>query len=1261
MRRRLVKERLAADVPGHLPEVAGSAALDERPSSHHSKGVAWAPAQAPTPKYLFTSPVAPPRGGLDTMRSLDLRDKKKLRCIWLAPDEGHNGDQQIVRPPPLDSMQYAQISASMFGHNVMEKIKRADNLSVQLERSDRFMDAMHTYEQSAKMLHRCIQKREEAPGVMMDELKWLRIDYEIRCVQLVALCMCGARKTAAGGDNTAFLLLKKAEELTARDGLQYCKKHIQRAAVYQNMANYYKKQKKYQAALQAAEKAVRINDKLALMDRFPIAYFLQACLHGLLQEPAKAGFVYTACLTVAEAQRPSQGGRLANESAQATEVFHTLKAATLHNLAIEWANLNMPDQTRDALASAMEVGVHYLPQTHPVVVRILETYKVMRENFLFHSNRVVTAPVAASPPSAARPSVPVRPTSPPPLENGGKRPLPPSSQKPQHEVPGDVTSPRTRRLSSREAHRPETEDIAPVPPPSRRPTSPNSASVVSPRARAVKRPTTTPEVPAGLSGQTLPPGATRTSHLWAVPDKIYGHSLGAKYNPYKERVLEEARTFGIRRRAAMRIQKSWRSALLRHRALKRKEQAATVMQCTFRMHQQKAHYERTLHRIRRTQAVWRGGLARSRKKMTLASIVQIQTAWRVRNERVKFAIKKIRLVLIQSVVRGFLARAAWTQMHNAATEIQAQVRRHLCEQKFNQNLSSAATINRVLRADLELRALNAAVESTLEHIVGIALTEPPANVAQPEEKASDIDSDLTDGASFSTEVLDGIDESSKNDEVGETEIAGALQINAMSKDAEQTTSEVIDGDMHRLEAIIGPATDSPSNDQHANTFPLLKSESDRAILGAMMGSTITNCVNAAIKGAIEDCSNDARHLPHNNSIASNLTTVNLDHEDQTNSINAVGLAAAGVEADSVAVDVDAVETVAVVAAVVGAVSAAAADVEAVAVAEPTMPVETAASSSVEPAVDAEVDAVMAAVLSAVSSAPEVEPVEHSVEAESVAVDVDAVETVAVVAAVVEAVSAAAADVAAVAVVEPTMPVETAASSSVEPAVDAEVDAVMAAVLSAMSSAPEVEPVEHSVEAESVAVDVDAVETVAVVAAVVEAVSAAAADVEAVVEPTLPVETAASSSVEPAVDAEVDAVMAAVLSAMSSSPEVEPVEHSVEAESVAVDVDAVETVAVVAAVVEAVSAAAADVAAVAVVEPTMPVETAASSSVEPAVDAEVDAVMAAVLSAVSSAPEVEPVEHSVEAESVAVDVDAVETVAVVAAVVEAVSAAAADVA
>ncbi|KAK1941486.1 hypothetical protein P3T76_007352 [Phytophthora citrophthora] len=450
--------------------------------------------------------------------------------------------KQLVRPPPLDSMQYAQISGSILGSNILEKIKRADNLSVQLERSDRFMDATHTYEQAAKMLLRCIQKREGAPGVMPDEVKWLRIDYEIRCVQLVALCMCGARKSVATGDNTTFLLLKKAEELTSRDGLQYCKKHVQRAAVYQNIANYYKKQKKYQAALQAAEKAVRSNDKLALSDRFPIAYFLQACLHGLLLEPAKAGFMYTACLTVAESQRS------ASDSPQVAEVFYTLKAATLHNLAIEWANLNMPDQTRDALASAMEVGVHYLPQTHPVVVRILETYKVMRENFLFHTSRSTTAPVAVP----AQKPAPIRPTSLP--DKGSKRPVPPSLLKTPQESPSNVTSPKARRILTREAYHPESEDISPRPPSSRRPVSPRSATRSSPRARTAARLTTTPQSPVALSGQTLPPGATRTSHLGAIPDKIYSHTLGAKYNSHKERVLEEARAFGARRRAAMRIQ-----------------------------------------------------------------------------------------------------------------------------------------------------------------------------------------------------------------------------------------------------------------------------------------------------------------------------------------------------------------------------------------------------------------------------------------------------------------------------------------------------------------------------------------------------------------------------------------------------------------------------------------------------------------------------------------------------------------------------------
>ncbi|ETK83004.1 hypothetical protein L915_11718, partial [Phytophthora nicotianae] len=939
MRRRLEKP-VTSD---SLPDVAGSSVADERASTDpaSSRNVAWGATTAPpAPKYLFTSPVAPARGGLDSMRSLDLRDKKKLRCIWLAPDEG---DQQIVRPPPLDSMQYAQISASMFGSNVMEKIKRADNLSVQLERSNRFMDALHTYEQAAKMLLRCMQKREEAPGVMTDELKWLRIDYEIRCVQLVALCLCGARKTAAGGDNTAFLLLKKAEELTARDGLQYCKKHIQRAAVYQNVANYYKKQKKYQAALQAAEKAVRINDKLASSDRFPIAYFLQACLHGLLQEAAKAGFMYTACLTVAESQRS------ANENPQAAEVFYTMKAATLHNLAIEWANLNMPDQTRDALASAMEVGVHYLPQTHPVVLRILETYKVMRENFLFHrSTKTATAPVTV--PQSTRPTAPVRPT----LDTGNKRPLPPSSQKTSLDTPGDVSSPRTRRILTREGHHPESEDISPMPPKSRRPTTSMSASrLSSPRARTVKRPTTTAEAPTALSGQTLSPGATRTSHLRTVPDKIYSHSLGAKYNTHKERVLEEARTFGVRRRAAVKIQKSWKRALMRLRVVRRKKNAAIRIQSTLRMHHQKAQYEQTLRMIRRTQAVWRGGLTRTRKKMALASVVQIQSAWRCRNERAKYAIKKIRLVLLQSVMRGFLARMARSRKDKAAAEIQAQIRRYLCVKGFNTIVVAAAMINRVLRGmqarkrvergvkcvvsgalkdlveavvadDMEVQAMKAAVESTLEGLVATVSMKPEL----------DESTDNRDGEIESSQIIgDGVENAGSEDQVfGERTATNGIP------SAVECTAKLL-------------------------ASPLFKSDSDRAMLEAMMSSTISKFVDASIIAAINDCSNDIHLAVAVEKTKDNdILVLNSEVEPTGTSMNATKVEGIPME---------------------------------------TMPEEEAAPTKAEPAVDAEVSEVMAAVLSQVSIVPaepvEAEPVvETAVEVEAESVAQDAVDIVAAV-------------------------------------------------------------------------------------------------------------------------------------------------------------------------------------------------------------------------------------------------------------------------
>lgn len=340
-------------------------------------------------------------------------------------------------------------------------------------------------------------------------------------------------------------LLKKAEELTAQDGLQYCKKRIQRAAVFQNIANHYKKQKKYQAALQAAEKAVRINEKLAVRDRLPIAYFLKACLHGLLADPSNAGLMYTECLQLATAQQPCSA---APNDEQASETFNVLRAASLHNMAIEWANLHVPDQCRDALASAMEVSVNHLPQTHPIVLRVLDTYKVMRQNFLFKGD-ATTAAVT-------------RPTPPPSFMNTDDlslpKPLPPSSPKTNTAARAmSDSSPRVRQQGQRHTDTSMfvPRHISPQRPPPKPPTETAAIGLrESLRKRSARRPMTTPEMPTGLTGRPLTTGATRTSYVVAMPEDGYAHALGAKYNRHKDHVIAEARSFVARKKAATRIQ-----------------------------------------------------------------------------------------------------------------------------------------------------------------------------------------------------------------------------------------------------------------------------------------------------------------------------------------------------------------------------------------------------------------------------------------------------------------------------------------------------------------------------------------------------------------------------------------------------------------------------------------------------------------------------------------------------------------------------------
>lgn len=282
-----------------------------------------------------------------------------------------------------------------------------------------------------------------------------------------------------------------------------------------------------------------------------MAYFLKACLHGLLNDPSNAGLMYTQCISLAEFQHTSRGGSSTVRSEpQAQEVFYTLKAAALHNMAIEWANLHMPDQTREALASAMEIGVHRLPQSHPIVVRILESYKVMRQNFLFRRNSLEGVDGPGYSPAVA-PSQDLSEDL--PISRRVAAPTPPRGASPRPR--NQLVSPRNPRASDSDSPQTCDGEFTPTRPPSRLSDTPQAVPRVSPRARsATKRPTATPEGPVGLSGQPLPPGATRTSLVVATPKDMYSHALGSKYNPYKSYVRAEARIFVVRTKAATKIQ-----------------------------------------------------------------------------------------------------------------------------------------------------------------------------------------------------------------------------------------------------------------------------------------------------------------------------------------------------------------------------------------------------------------------------------------------------------------------------------------------------------------------------------------------------------------------------------------------------------------------------------------------------------------------------------------------------------------------------------
>jgi tetratricopeptide (TPR) repeat protein len=124
-------------------------------------------------------------------------------------------------------------------------------------------------------------------------------------------------------------LLKKAETFTTtKTGLEYSKRLHQRVATYQAFACYYRRQKKYQAALQYIKNASKCNQKLLSHERFAIVEFLHGNLLYQAQKYPLSLNSYNMCYEIA--QKHFQQVPIDKRPA----THHILMVATLHNLTI---------------------------------------------------------------------------------------------------------------------------------------------------------------------------------------------------------------------------------------------------------------------------------------------------------------------------------------------------------------------------------------------------------------------------------------------------------------------------------------------------------------------------------------------------------------------------------------------------------------------------------------------------------------------------------------------------------------------------------------------------------------------------------------------------------------------------------------------------------------------------------------------------------------------------------------------------------------
>ena len=162
--------------------------------------------------------------------------------------------------------------------------------------------------------------------------------------------------------NMVLELLKKAEILTERD-------MAGRAATYNNMACYYRRQGKLHAALQYLQKALKIESKLQNVQN-PADTHINACavLSQLGKHQTALEHAQNALILLQEELLSPPGSTSATGPPQADRI--AVLAIAYHNIGVEQEFLKRFEQSVLSYRKGVEVAERYLGARHPICITL---------------------------------------------------------------------------------------------------------------------------------------------------------------------------------------------------------------------------------------------------------------------------------------------------------------------------------------------------------------------------------------------------------------------------------------------------------------------------------------------------------------------------------------------------------------------------------------------------------------------------------------------------------------------------------------------------------------------------------------------------------------------------------------------------------------------------------------------------------------------------------------------------------------------------